>query len=254
MKPHHLLVGLLIAVHFLAGAAFGSLSYSVRPTWPEPLATLILGAALGQLAIAAAWLAWGRLLVAIRAALFLVVMLGWLFPVAACMGDTDQLRKWWGGILLVYALSLTASLVGIRLAGSTLVLEGDLPPPDPRVKPWQFTVGGVLTLMTLLAMLLGIGRHLDFPWEDFYSAVSFCLGTALAAAASVYLAFRLRILWLALALPPILCGIVGSLFWMFLIPHESFVGMGALQGGVISLSAGVLRVAGYQLASSKTKR
>lgn len=249
MKPHHLLVGLLVAVHMLAGAAAASLAYSMRVTWPDPLAAVILGTALGQLAIAAAWLAWGRLLIALRGALLLVVMLGWLFPVANCMGSSDQRRAWWGGILLVHALSVAICLIAVRLTGTRLSIEGEAETPVSRIKPWQFSVGGILTLTTFLAMLLGVGRHLDFPWEEFGSATSFCVGTALAAASSVYLAFRLRTVWLALALPLLLCGGVGYSL-TFILHFNALIGMGLLHGVVISISAGVLRVAGYQLAST----
>ena len=189
MKPHHLLVALLVLANVFGGSALVAVVFTLQESWPNTLPVITLGVGLGQLALVAAWFAWGRWHVVFRAGVLLAAILAWLFPLAQCTGDDHHATRW-GGILLLYGLCVALPLALVRLSGLTMLLDGRPPAAAGKVRPWQFTVGGVLSLTALAAILLGTARHLDFPWQKAVPASLFCAASAAGAAVCVFVAFR----------------------------------------------------------------
>jgi len=232
----------------LGATCLASLAHSLHRTWPDELAIATVGLALGQTALAAAWVAWGRANLALRAGLLCATVLAWTYPVTECLRGEPK-SPWWGGLILLYAALVFLPLVVARLSYD-LALDGQLPETIPERKWWQFTIGGVFTLTTLAAMLFGLGRQILFPWEHALPAGLFCAATAAFAAGGVFLAFRAPNLWVAMTSPIVLVTLCGFLLRFTLLPRPPYgalVWMTFALGVTISLSAAVLRVAGFTL-------
>jgi hypothetical protein len=147
----------------------------------------------------------------------------------------------------------------LRFDGYTLSLEGAERVAARGARPWQFTVGGVLSLTTLAAMMLGTARYLDFPWDELLGVVLFCALSAAAVALGLVLAFQVPRGWSVVALQVVLGGGLGYLLRFTLLPprpYEALIWMSLAQAAVICLAALVLRTAGYRLrrAAGKSRK
>src|SRR6185503_1693601 len=74
----------------------------------------------------------------------------------------DGISRWLAVMLFVLGV-ISAPLVIARLAGVAIVSTVDSP---PKRGSRQYTIWGLLVLTTIVAVLLGIGRQLKFPWNE----------------------------------------------------------------------------------------
>jgi hypothetical protein len=162
MKPIHLLAGLLAALSVLLDlvvlSGFGS-GYAL------PL-TLLAGLAFGQTALLTCWCVAGRGLLGVR---LLVTLVG-TYGLSRALGTvTSGSDANWLTLLSVFAGGLAGSLLigrafGIHLAWPTPHKSMSGVAARDGVERWkQFTLGSLLSLMTIVGMAIAIGRRWSLP-------------------------------------------------------------------------------------------
>lgn len=177
MKTTHLLAGLLTIAAVLVDLVLASRLKS----HPDAAFMWLWGVACGQLALLAVWNVWGsaawlcRLLGVLAAAAWI----GW--PLADATSG-----RWaeWYSLLCLFMVAVSGPLYVARARGWRLCVptaEGSSSPPS-RAHWTQFSVGDLLSLMTLTGLVLGLRGVAAFPWRHLGEVV--CYGMCLTGVAS----------------------------------------------------------------------
>jgi hypothetical protein len=240
-----LLLRMLVAAILLQDLMWLVVLRTTDTVWPAPVAVIGVGLAFGQVGLAALLVVWGQSALVIRSA---VALAACLFGGVLAHRATDGRLPPWLGIMLLDASIVAAPLAVARLWG-VFVVRGELTDAATR-RSRQFTIWGLLSLTTLAAVFLGIGRLLDFPWEELGAFVVFALGLGaipwLCGAATLSpLRWRTAVLVTAVVAPP-----TGWLIAQTGFPPNHplpLVAMCCVQGLVTLAACAVVRVAGYRL-------
>ncbi|MEX2173786.1 MAG: hypothetical protein WD872_05445 [Pirellulaceae bacterium] len=244
--PAHgwLLLGLLAGVVLLQDIVWLVVLRTNRADWPSPLAIAAMGLAFAQAGLIPLLILWGtgRLWMRCATALPLYLFAAWL----ATRGTDGNLRRWLS-ITLFYLAIVAAPLVIARLAGVRMVRVGDA---EAQAGSRQFTIFGLLTLTTVVAVVCGVARWLSFPWEEIGAVATFaialagipwlCATVALAPVASF---------WSPVAVA-LVCPLAGWLISLTGFPPRQpveLIAMCCVQGLLTVGACAVARLAGYRL-------
>lgn len=240
-----LLLSLLAAALLLQNIVWPIALRLDNDDWPAPAAICALGIAFAELSLAAVLLVWGTRYLLARGLLVLLMYLG-AGVVAARAVNPPGLKTWMATMLVVWAI-VAAPLAIARLAGIVVVRadESDAPRGSR-----QFTILGLLSLTTLVAIGLGIAQRLQFPWQELGGVVLFTLALGTTAWILAPLALsRVPLLGSVLA-AGVICPLMGVAMAYTGFPPEEpaeLTFMCLVQGAVIVAACAVVRLAGYRL-------
>lgn len=169
-------------------------------TFPHPLAATGLGFAFAQAVLLGVWLTQSRKGVVLRLMATGPLLYGLGVLGAACTGEPSGAARWFS------LLSLTAAIVSTSTLVFSAILEprveaaaADVDRP-PRVRPRQFSLGGLFGTMTMLSLVLGYSRWMHFATKPLGAVVMFSVLSALVSLAAIAsIAMRSRQSWIVAA-------------------------------------------------------
>ncbi|MEE8450478.1 MAG: hypothetical protein V3R99_01150 [Thermoguttaceae bacterium] len=236
------------------------------PQWPHALLCLLFALVFSQVGLATIWAGLGRQSMAWRVTGGFLVVVAWSIALARELQadrPIELLSTYWSVLLSVQAGLALVPLLIMRAAGARLISTAAAEISQDRgsqLGPWQFSPADLLRWMTALAVIMGLAQSVAF--YDLLPRSS----TALAeigtwAAANTLLA--LFTLWAVLGNGPPVARILtlaviasvtaGLLGW--LAPNsekgEAAAMLYVLQTILLTASLGVVRIAGYRLASAR---
>lgn len=182
MKPIHLLAGLLAALLALLSTITVT---GFQSSYETPL-MFYTGLVFGQLALLVFWCVMSR---GYRVARVLATL-----AITACLSQplgrvTGCSWSQWFTLLSLFAAITSGALLLARLPG---IVPGrgnrvTSPAPSQRRRPrTQFTLGGLLSLTTAVAVSLGLRGHIEFPHEERLAVASYGLWLIVIAIASFW--------------------------------------------------------------------
>ena len=213
--------------------------------WPATPAIIAMGIAFAQISLAAIVLVLCASSLAVRGLIALLLYAGSAFLAFRSVRG-DGIGGWLAIMLMGFGV-ISAPLVIARLAGMAIL-------PDASTAAVrgsrQYTIWGLLVLTTLVAVLLGIGRQLRFPWGELRQIGLFSVAIAIIPCTLAPLALS-RVPWPAtLIAGAVLCPAIGAMLSFTDFPPYQplqLAGMCLVQGAVIVASCLVVRIAGYRL-------
>ena len=252
MEPSRLLPILLLVANATGAAALVCVVFTLDAKPPHPLGSMLGGVALGQIALAGAWLVWGKANNALRLGLVLVTSLAWTFALTSGVRNTGEQIMLPEGERLFFALFVCTMLAMVRLCGLKMKLDGETPPADSQ-RRWQFTVASLLTWTAIIGMFLGLSQGVEFKLQGYSGST---LLRAAIAATLVVIALRVPSAWHAVTSPLAFAGVAilllrfayGPRLWQWHeYPLDVLRTHIAAESVIIVLAGGVLQVAGYRL-------
>jgi len=235
------------------------------PQWPHALLCLLFALMFSQIGLATIWAGLGRQAMAWRVTGGFLVVVAWSIALARELQadrPIELLSTYWSVLLSVQAGLALVPLFFMRAAGARLISTTATKTSQDsglQLGPWQFSVADPLRWMTALAVILGLAQSVAF--YDLLPRSSGALAEiGTWAAANTLLA--LFALWAVLGSRPPAARVItliiivsvtaGLLGWL---APDSEKGMAAamlyvLQAILLTASLGVVRVAGYRLASA----
>lgn len=240
-----LLLWLLVAAVVVQDITWLVLMRSTGWRWAHPAAVFAIGLALSQVGMSGVWLAlargplWRRGLILLAAILF-------SGPLAS-QATTGYLVHWWV-VTANYAAITALPLIAARYAG-VCISAGDDSAADLRGR--QFTIRAILMLTTGVAVFLGIGRTLDFPWRQMGETALFGLALGLIpwVLGIWYLRTETR-LWPAVG-AMVVCPLAAYLIELTGFPPANqialLIALTTVQGVLTLGIAAILRLAGLRL-------
>lgn len=213
--------------------------------WPSVPAVIAMGLVFAQVGLAAVLVVWGSgpLLLRSLAAIPLI-----FFAAILAARSTNENLPVWSSVLLAIVAIVAAPLAVARLAGVRIVPDDE---PLYAAGSRQFTIFGLLTLTTLVAVILGVCRLLRFPWDEIGQVALFALalgGIPWICSPTALAADR----WYWVVVPaPVVCPLAGWLISLTGFPPEehklALIAMASVQGALTIGACAVVRVAGYRL-------
>jgi len=253
MKSSRLIVWLLVAACIAIDLAMIGELQIRRNEWPEPGGVIGLGLAFSQVALIALWAVWGRNKVLVRG---VGTLLGvWAVSCLAAYSSSGSLRGGgiWFGVLMFYcSISLVpfvmARFLRYELANQSVAHR---PPSNSQLSASQFTIGGILSLMTAIGIALAVVRFAEFPTGQVMETVAFFTLLAVTVCVILLLALFFPHIGAAVCATVLLCPVAGVLLSLTgLAPGEGtleLVLMVCVQGAAILAASVALRSAGYRL-------
>jgi hypothetical protein len=220
-----------------------------QATWPERTGILGIGLAFGQQVLVTAWMVWGRwnLLVRVAVTVCATFGLGWLG--ASSEAGASQSGVWFSAMLIFLAL-LAAPMLAARLMGYSVLRPEDTDDQQRRrsLRARQFSIWSLLTVMTAVAVILGVLRYADWLQDDLVAAILFFTVFSIATCIVLFcgLFFRARIVGLVVTLlvSPV-AGYCLSRTGLTANDTREMIELSCLQGLVVIVGVLVLRSAGY---------
>lgn len=129
-------------------------------------APIYIGLAFADGGLAAAYLLFGRRPLLLRAALALLLV--GMAGVMGQIGDRNLTANPEDYLLWIGAMLLISGLVALPLAGlrwRVWYITHPSDPPQPATSVKQFSLWGLISLTTVVAMVMGLARLLDFPLD-----------------------------------------------------------------------------------------
>ena len=245
MKPTHLLAGLMALATLLLDQVVAT-QLCLRP---DPALMLLLGLAFGQLALLAMWSVLGSTpwLLRLLAVAAVAALLSGPFA-SATAGRWSE----WFLVLGLFSAAVALPTLVYRWAGlcaSEIEVESQRSAKHRNLQYYQFTVGGVLSLMTAVGVLLGLARHATFPWQ--HTAALACYGgcLTLVALTSLWAIVSPQAISWRLGMLTGLCLAAGGA--MFQVEHVRDIGfftmIALIEAVVICLGMTILQSAGLRI-------
>lgn len=205
MKPIHLLAAL-----------FGALTLVIDLMIVREFAhrfeialMLFLGVASGQLALLTCWCVQGAGSWAVRFAVTLAAAVGLSQPLGTATGGSWT--QWWT-LWCLFCGATGGAMLLLRLCGISLGMADRRPADDQPAgdRRWsQFSLSGLMAVMTASALLLGLHRHVEFPAHDAGAMIGYSCGlTVVALATLAVMRWRVAVLLPLIGLGA-LCLLVG---------------------------------------------
>lgn len=220
------------------------------PVWPDGASVAALGLALGQIALLAAHLAWGRWNILIRVVLLAAAVLFWSYPVAGFTGSSAEM---WVSLFLLYAAMVAAPAAAARMFGvqlAVILADGTPAAAGSDAKHWQFSLWGIFSAMTAVAVLLGLRPWLGSFRGDVLEVVVFAAVAATTAHVALWPVACCRNVFLAAAIVVPFCAGAGLLLPLTRVPPPDYAALAAVtavEGAAVAVSMIVVRIAGFQL-------
>lgn len=234
----------VLLLDLLASAAMRVLPLSIEMRF------LLFGFVLSQTAIAVAWTVFGgwHLLVRLPLALGVVGMLA--FPLAQSTIEIKHAQ--WLGILGVNAAGLLFVLMafwmaGVRVRAAQQEYGGARWLLGNRI--WQYSLGGLLVLMTSLSLVLALIRQMELPHQHRLLIVAHALAFSLIAVAALWAGLARGYIVARLTVVLVLCPAIGV--GIALLENQTnswmFVLTAVCQTLAICAVTHVVKTAGYDL-------
>jgi len=260
-----LLVAATVLVDLVAVSAVAG-SHGFPPEWPHPALVVLVALAMSQVSLAAIWMGWGRTWLSWRTLILVLTIVVWsrLFECSVAPEELDD-------IATIYGLLLSAQCIGVllpsclaRRAGIKLIQDGDVKQarePDRVRRQWQFSLGYLLSWITVVAVSLGALLH-AFDYRVVWRA-STLLSPRSAVSPLAHAALALAALWTALGTGrPRLRGValslttVGAIAAVHTLVEPSgggraYAAVCVLQVVWLLASLWVVRVAGYRIVRER---
>jgi len=292
MKNARLLAILLVAATVLVDLVALSAaadSHGFPPEWPHPARVVLVALAMSQVSLAAIWMGWGRAWLSWRTLILVLTVVVWSRLMAWSV-QPDSADTLWNALVAVwfssrgilsepdgiirpatmYGQVLSAQCLGflvpsclVRIAGAKLIRESDVQQPDETIRNRrrsQFSLGYLLSWMTVLAVSLGALQHAfdyrflwDFGGWSWWSWWVFPLAYAALALAALWTALGTRRPWLrcvALALTTV--GGIAAVDRLAVT--RAYTAFCVLQVAWLLASLWVVRVAGYRIVRAPRAR
>jgi len=254
MKPPQFLLALLFGALAMGDLATLTFVVSTARAWPALTGVMLASLAFGQTMMLAAWfvLAGGNIAIRVLTAIAIVFGLS-LVAAGAIDGSGVRLAPWFA-IQFVAFCAATIPLAAARGFGWQFNLEAQ-PRPDGRMSARQFSIFGLLSVTTAVAVALGTAKYIDMPDVGWGSAVVFfgCLtGTGLLVFVPA-MGIKAPELAALVCIPivALICPFGGLLMCASGLPPRPdpplWMFFGGGYGATIGVVAVVLRVAGYRL-------
>lgn len=265
MRPVRLLVILLVVATLLVDLVVVSsvvASHQIAPAdWPHPAAIALFSLCMAQVSLIAIWTGFGGKSLPWRI-LGLVLAIGlWSRLLAWTVDRPDHVSMAtdWTCLLLAQSVVILLPLWAARLRGVRLVRASNARPSEPvalgRCR-FQFSLGYLLSWITVLAVVLGLAQYtLEFEelmrvlifawWVVPVFAVSHA-GLALAGLWAVLGTARPWLRWLVVVLT-IAATVVANHVWLEIEEIWTYTGLCVLQLLWVMASLSVFRVAGYRM-------
>jgi hypothetical protein len=245
MKPTHLLAGLLVIAAVLADLVLAS----HLPTAPDTALLWLWGSACGQLALLGIWSAWGRTAWLIR---LLGVLAAAAFLGAPLSAATNGRWSEWFLILCLFAALVALPLAGARWVGLTASVAlsgGHREESIRRPRRSQYSLGGLLSLMTAVGLLCGLREYVAFPWPHVLALASYGTCLALVAFVSVWAMESCRAVATRLLFLTVACVGAGLAMSATELVRNAwfFTLVACLESAVICLGINVCLTGGLQL-------
>ncbi len=245
MRTAILHVVLLVAACVLGDAALYVFIARGHDAWPDLPGVFGLGLGLAQVTLVAAALVWGGWNLALRTVAALAALFGLAHLVA--LSSSDEQFAVWYGFLLAYLAVLVVVMGGVRYRGYWISLSEERR-PRRRLPGWQFSIGGLLSLTTSVALVLAVRQFIDFP----FGVLGFALWLLTVISANSLISF-----FCAFQSPPsaaiAVLLITGPLLgWFYNIEEFAssqsikFMILGAVQSLAVAGGVGALRLAGFR--------
>ncbi|MEO8497745.1 MAG: hypothetical protein ABI614_21985 [Planctomycetota bacterium] len=254
MKSSTLIVWLLVAACIAIDLAMIGELQLRHNEWPEAGGVVGLGLTFAQLALIALWTVWGRSSVLVRAVCSLLSVLA-----VSCLasyssdGGLDSVGDWFGVLLLYVGLILIPFIIA-RFMNYDLNHEGSQAAHNARgrLPSNQFTIWGLLSLMTAAGITLATVRYADFPIRQRLEVAAFLTLLTAPACTVLLLSLSRTRMMIAVMTTMVICPIVGFLLSITgVAPGEGallLILMTCIQGAALLSAVLVLRAAGYRLA------
>ncbi len=244
VDQRRLVLRLLAAAIFLQNLVWLVVLRSSGADWPAVPAVIAMGLVFAQVGLAAVLVVWGSGTLLLRSLVAIPLI---FFAAILAARSTNENLPAWISILLAITVIVGAPLSIARLAGVWIVKSCE---PLNMAGSRQFTIFGILTLTTLVAVILGIGRLL-FPWREIGGVALFALalgGIPWICAPTALAADR----WHGIVIPAVVvCPLAGWLISLTGFPPEqhkvALIAMACIQGALTIGACAVVRVAGYRL-------
>ncbi|MBC8352106.1 MAG: hypothetical protein H8E66_08950 [Planctomycetes bacterium] len=258
MKSSTLIVWLLVAACVAINLAMIGELQIRRNEWPEAGGVIGLGLTLAQIALVALWTVWGlkNLIVRVISSLLSVWALSVLGSYSA-VGRPDGAGPWFGLLLTYCGVSLVACMIagsaGYKL--SNHATDGQYLARH-RTRSNQFTIWGLLSLMTAIGIALTVVKFAEFPISELLEMAAFLSLLATTGCLVLLLSLFLRHVIFAVIATAVVCPSVGFLLAVTgLAPAEGtleFTMMTCTQGFALLSAAIVLRSSGFRLVREAT--
>ena len=242
--PGPFLLRLLVSAIVLQDIVWVLVMRSNRDSWPEWTAIVAIGLAFCQTGLAA------LLVLATGPGWWKHVGVAALFTVlAAWLGQraTLGIPMTWLGIMVLDLAIVAGPLIVARLAGMRVVPQGRAEEPSAATR--QYSILGLLILMTLTAVLLSIARALA-PWVEIGQLAVF----AISLGAIPWICGPLALSSLSWPWPILAAAIVCPLAGLAIAQTDfppnhpaQLIAMCCVQGGLTVAACAVVRLAGYVL-------
>lgn len=252
MKPPTVILALLAGAFVLGDVAAVMYVDSSYQRWPDLAGVVLLGAAFGQLTLLAAWAVFANWNIAVRILLAVLVVLGLSFVAARATIETTTTQ--WFATLLVATCSLAVPMAITRCFRARINLKNQTA-RKTRMPAWQFSIWGLLTGTTAVAIALGTARQVDMPLTDVGKAAGIFTCIAVAGLLTFFTAMGIRVASIATVVTVVvvaavcpLCGqLMGAAGLSGATEPQVWMLFGWCYGATIAISAIALRVAGYRL-------
>ncbi|MEX0820337.1 MAG: hypothetical protein WD070_12125 [Pirellulaceae bacterium] len=260
MKSTRLIVWLLVAACVAIDlAVIGELQVR-QNEWPGAGGVIGLGLSFSQIVLLSLWLVWGRSGVLLRGVSTLLGVWG-ISCLANFSTDGGPHRVGiWFGVLLLFCGVCVIPLFIAKFVGCELSNEAAESPlaRDRRWSTNQFTIWGLLSLMTTVGITLAVLRFAEFPMPHLFEVIWFVTILAATGCTILLLALFLRRLYIAILATLMISPIGGVLLSLFgPAPDDDallLILMTFVQGAAILAAVVVLRTSGYRLVRSCPKQ
>jgi hypothetical protein len=175
MLAHRWITALLIVTWIVLDALFVSAIESQGLNWPAWPAILGMGFVFAQSTHLSAWLVWGHSNIAVRIGAGVAAMYALAYLTSVATMGTPGTSMWFGG-QLIFALGALPAFLAARLRGLRFVVDA-----EDGVATWaagqpiaqQYTIWGILSLTTAVAIALAAIRMTAIEHDDIVSAFIF---------------------------------------------------------------------------------
>lgn len=246
VKPHYVIAALLVAVSAAIAAC------AIHAGLSEPRSQFgsdaMLAVGLAQVALLAAWTAWGRRFTMLRTATLVGGVAAWSVPLAQWNPENETVAREWIFALASFSGVIVIALAAIRAAGWSIHIKGtEEASASRRRRAGQFSLWDLLSLLTSAGLVAGLFTWLQVPWQSLFDMAT--LFGLLAAPVIVCLIAGIacrRVSRLLLWLIPAL--IAGAILRELSPSERDYAPLLAMMCGYVMLAMQALRSFGLRLA------
>ena len=254
MKPPIVILVLLIGAFVLGD--FASMRYinSTSQIWPDVPGVILLGLVFGQIMLLSAWIVFVRWNVAVRVLIAISLVFGLSLVGSQATSVGGKVSQWFA-ILLVAFSTTAVPMAVVRFLRWQINRDGQTRPATG-MSVWQFSIWGLLSGTTAVAIVLGTARQVDITFVEIGEAVAFFSCIALTGLFVFFVAMGIRSMGLAaivtIPVVAVVSPFAGILVGLTGLPREEhslpWALFGFCYGSTIAMAVFALRTAGYRLS------